>query len=174
MEQFRLFILIAIHVWISTATKIQYVIPDNSTNATCCMFYSCATLSQYFLDNNNTLPVVSNVQYYFLSGEHQVPANMVLQNLQNFSIIGTTKKSSPSIVLVGCLHLNVISISNSYNVTIANVLFKHCDQLSLNKKHLVSLLIDFCYSCTMHKVAFMNLGLKGTNLIGISNLTEIP
>ena len=173
MEQFRLFMLIAIHVWISTATEILYVIPDNSTNATRCMFYSCATLSQYFLDNNNTLPVISNVQYYFLPGEHQVPANIVLQNFQNFSMIGSIKKSSPSVVLVGCLQLNVIGISNSYNVTIANVLFKQCNQLHLNNKYLASLLIDFCYSCTVHKVAFMNLGLKGTNLIGISNLTEI-
>lgn len=90
MEQFRLFTLVAIHVWISIATNILYVIPDNSTNATNCVSYSCATLSQYLLDN--TLPVVSNVQYYFLPGEHQVPANMVLQNLQNFSIIGSTKK----------------------------------------------------------------------------------
>ena len=172
MDQFRLFMLIAIHVWISTATEILYVIPDNSTNATRCMFYSCATLSQYFL-GNNTLPVVSNVQYYFLPGEHQVPANMILQNLQNFSMIGSIKKSSPSIVLVGCLQSNVIGISNSYNVTIANVLFKQCNQLHLNNKYLASLLIDFCYSCTVHKVAFMNLGLKGTNLIGISNFTEI-
>ena len=173
MEQFRLFTLVAIHVWISTATKILYVLPDNSTYTTSCKFYSCATLSEYFLDNNNTLPVVSNVQYYFLPGEHQVPANVVLHNLQNFSIIGSTNKSSLPVVLVGCLRSYVISITNSYNVTIANVLFKQCNQLSLNNKYLVSVFIDFCYSCTVRNVAFTNLGFKGTNLIGISRLTEI-
>ena len=173
MEQFQLFALVAVHVWISTATKILYVVPDNSTYATSCKFYSCATLSEYLLENNNTLPVVSNVQYYFLPGEHQLPADVVLQNLQNFSIIGSTNISSLPVVLVGCLGSYVISITNSYNVTIANVLFKQCNQLSLNNKYLASLFIDFCYSCTVRKVAFTNLGLKGTNLIGISRLTEI-
>ena len=172
MELFQLFTLVVIHVWISTATKILYVIPDNSTNATSCLSYSCATLGQYLLDNNNTLPVVSNVHYYFLPGEHQVPANMVLQNLHNFSIIGITKKSLP-VMLIGCLRSYVINITNSCNITIENVIFKH-NQIHLTKyKYLTNLLIDFCYSCTIQNVAFMNLGLKGINLIGISHLTEI-
>ena len=92
----------------STATEILYVLTDNSTNVTC-PSQPCATLSQYLLDNN-TLPIVSNVQYHFLPGEHYVPANMVLQELCNFSIIGTVKKSSSPVVLVGCLQSYVISI----------------------------------------------------------------
>ena len=67
------------------ATRVFYVLPDNSTNVNC-PFQPCATLSQYLLDNS-TLPVVLNVQYSFLPGEHHVPASMVLQNLHNFSII---------------------------------------------------------------------------------------
>ena len=44
------------------------------------------TLSEY-LSHNSTLPVASSIQYYFLPGEHHVPANMLLQDLCNFSRI---------------------------------------------------------------------------------------
>ena len=101
MNWFQLVALLAIQMCTSMATKILYVIPDNSTNASC-SFQPCATLSEYLLDNG-TLPIVSNVQYYFLPGEHHVPANMLLQDLCNFSVIGTVKESPPPVVLVGCL-----------------------------------------------------------------------
>ena len=75
MRHYHLFILTTVQVWITTATKILYVSPDNSTNVNC-PSQPCATLSQYLLDNG-TLSVVSNVEYHFLPGEHHVPANMI-------------------------------------------------------------------------------------------------
>ena len=171
MEQSQLFIimLLAIQLWISVVTRKFFVLPDNSS----CTFQPCATLSEYLLDNG-TLPFVSNVQYYFLPGEHHIPANILLHDLHNFSIIGTVKESPTLVVLVGCLRPYVINVTNSYNFTIANVIFKRCDQTQLNKyKYLTNLLLNLCYSCTIENVIFMNLGLKGTNLIGNSYLTKI-
>ena len=108
LQVFHLFILMRIH-WISAATDILYVSPDSSTNASCPPSQPCATLSQYLLDDG-TLPVVSNVEYHFLPGEHHVPANMMLQNLYNFSIIGTVNNSSSPVVLVGCSQSDIIKI----------------------------------------------------------------
>ena len=125
MECYQPLILITAYIWISTATEILYVLPDNSTNAVSCPSQPCATLSQYLLDNG-TLPVVSNVEYHFLPGEHHVPANMILQNLNNFSIIGVISNSSSPVVLVGCSQPYVINIMYSYFVNINNVIFKHC------------------------------------------------
>ena len=71
--------------------------------------------------HNGTLPVVSNVEYHFLPGEHHVPANMMLQNLHNFSIIGTISNSSLPVVLVGCAKSYVINIIGSHFVTVSNV-----------------------------------------------------
>ena len=170
MSWFYFVVIIAIQL--CTSTRIFYVLPDNSTNASC-PFQPCDTLSEYLMDNG-TLPVVSNVQYYFLPGEHHIPANMLLQDLCNFSIIGTVKESTPPAVLVGCLQSYVINVINSYNVTIANVVFKRCDQTKLNKyRYLTNLLLNLCYSCTIENVIFMNLGLQGTNLNGNSHLTKI-
>ena len=111
------FILTTVGICISTATEIFYVLPDNFTTASC-PSQPCATLSQYWL-SNGTLPVISNVEYHFLPGEHYVPANMMLQNLHNFSIIGALNNLSSSVVLV-CSHVQsyVIDIINSHFVTI--------------------------------------------------------
>ena len=167
MEWHKLLILVATQMWISkcTATVLLYVLPDNSTKDNC-PSQPCATLAQYSLDNG-TLPVVSNVEYHFLPGEHYIPANMTLQDLENFSIIGDFSKTSYQIVLVGCVQAPyIMNIINSYNVTIANVMFKQHHQLNY-------LLINLCYSCTIENVIFMNSGLIATNVIGRSHLNKI-
>ena len=167
MECYQTFILIAAHFCI-VSTEILYVVPNNSTN-TSCPSQPCATLSQYLLDNG-TLPVVSNVEYHFLPGEHHVPANMILQNLHNFSIIGTVSKPSSLavLVLVDCPQSYIINIIDSYNVIIAGVLLQQCDH-----PQLTNLIITLCYSCTLENVVFMNSGLIATNLVGRSHLTGL-
>ena len=65
-----------LEICVSTSTEILYVLPDNSNNVSC-PSQPCAMLSQYMLENG-TLPVISNVEYHFLPGDHHVPANMVL------------------------------------------------------------------------------------------------
>ena len=170
MECYQAFMLIAAHFCI-VSTEILYVVPDNSTSAVSCPFQpcNCATLNQYLLDNG-TLPVVSNVEYHFLPGEHHVPAKMILQNLHNFSIIGTVSKPSPLAVLVlaDCPQPYIINIIDSYNVTIANVTLKQCDH-----PQLTNLLINSCYSCKLENLVFINLGIIATNLVGRSHLTEL-
>ena len=76
-------VITMVEIYVSATTEVLYVLPDNSTDAVSCPSKPCATLSQYLLDNG-TLPVVSNVEYHFLPGEHHVPANMILQDLYNF------------------------------------------------------------------------------------------
>ena len=168
MKRYQAFILITAHFWIvAIATKILYVLPDNSTNANC-PSQPCATLKQYLLDNS-TLSVVSNVEYHFLPGEHNIPANTVLEDLHNFSIIGIVNKTSPA-VLVGY----VITILKSYNITIANVTFKHSYQedFMINLyESLTGLKISWCHNCKVQNAVFINFDLTGTNLIG--HLTKI-
>ena len=49
----------------TSASDVLYILPDYPPN-TSCPSQPCATLSQYFLDYNGTLPVVSNVEYRLL------------------------------------------------------------------------------------------------------------
>ena len=165
------FILTTVEIYISEGTEILYVLPDNLTDVTSCPSQPCATLS-HLLDNG-TLPVVSNVEYHFLPGEHHVPANMVLQNLHNFSIIGTVSNLSSPVVLVGCLQGHVINIIYSELVTIKNVMFKHCSILSDDKIQLTNLRMSCCFSCKIQDVTFIQYGFEGFNLIGESYLYNI-
>ena len=164
--------LTTVKIYTSTATEILYVLPDNSTNAVSCPSQPCATLSQYVLDNG-TLPVVSNVEYHFLPGEHHVPAKMLLHNLHNFSMIGIDNNSSWPVVLIGCLQQYVINIINSQFVTINNVMFKHCGISSENKNHLTNLRLSCCFSCEIQNVTFFHYGLLAYNMIGNSYLHYI-
>jgi len=79
MDLLQLSVLMTAHVWLATATKIFYVLLDNSSH-TSCPSQPCATLSEYLLDNNDTLPVESNVEYHFLPGEQHLPTGIYLHN----------------------------------------------------------------------------------------------
>ena len=138
MKYHPIFLFVATQIWLSTALDILYVMPDNSTNVVSCPSQPCSTLSQYVMDNG-TLPVVSNVEYHFLPGEHHVPANMTLQNLYKFSIIGIADKTMSPVVLVGCSQSYVIYIIYSQFVTISNVEFKHCGILLQDVKELTNI-----------------------------------
>ena len=161
--------LLSVQIQKFRATKVYYILPDSSTNGNCSS-QSCATLSQY----NGKLPDVTNVEYHFLPGEHQVPANMVLTNLQNFSIIGDVSNSISPAVLVGCDHSYVLKINTSNNVSIRNIRFERCfnPQLKLIS-YFTSLYIYQCFSCVIENVTFKNFGIVGENLIGQSYLNEI-
>ena len=155
----------------STATEILYVLPDNSTDAVSCPSQPCATLSQYLL-HNGTLPVVSNVEYHFLPGEHHVPANVTLQDLHNLSIVGTFNLSSP-VVLVGCSQAYVIEIIDCSFVIITNVIIKHCGILPNGRTELRNLILSCCFSCKLQNVTLLQYGLKALSLIGESYLHNI-
>ena len=173
MNLFQIIILIVIRLYTSAATKVLYVLPESSANATSCPSQPCATLGQYLL-NNGTLPVTSNVEYHFLPGEHYIPANIVLHNLYNFSIIGSFSKTS-SAMLVGCSYSYVISITDSQIVTFVNVMFKHCNSslASVIYKRLSSLKISCCFSCKIENATFLHYGIKVHNLIGKSYLKNV-
>ena len=168
------FVLTTVEIYISEATEILYVLPDNLTDATSCPSQPCATLSQHLLVNG-TLPVVSNVEYHFLPGEHHVPANMILQDLHNFSMIGTVNNSSSPlpVVLVGCLQPYVIDIIDSCFVTIINIVMKHCGILPNSRTRLKNLKLSCCFSCKLENITFLQYGITGINLIGESYLHNI-
>ena len=89
MNLIEIYISVLVLIGISTATEVFYVLPDNSPNLSC-PSHQCATFSQYFLDNNDTLPVVSNVEYHLLPGEHHIATaeRVELVDFKNFLLIG--------------------------------------------------------------------------------------
>ena len=158
---------------VPTATHhIFHVLPDNSTNASC-SFQPCATLSQYVLDNNGSLPVVSNVEYHFLPGEHRVPTNMTLQYLHNVTFTGISSNEALSTVFFVYLR-EYIEISNSVNFTISNVLFEtYVKRHKVNTVKSCNVMLNNCLSCKMINITFFHYGFYCANLGGKSYLSNI-
>ena len=171
---------IFLHIFLTTISttthQVFYVSPDNSTNAIAsCTVQPCATLGQYLLDNGS-LPVVSNVEYHFLPGEHRVPTNMTLKNLHNFMIIGSQSFVLSSTVIIGDTQ-SYVKILDSINVTINNVAFKRAGKDSILYKDcrlgLYNLVFINCSSCIIMKVKFLEYGFYGQDMVGKSYLSNI-
>ena len=172
MDKFIQVVILTITISISTH-QVFYVLPDNPIN-TNCPSQPCATLSQYLY--NDTLPVVSNVEYHFLPGEHRVPTNMILQNLHNFLIIGSQSFILSSTVIIGDSQ-SYLKFVNSVNVTVNNVAFKRAGMdLVLYKDYrlgLYNLVFINCSSCKIMNVKFLEYGFYGEDMVGNSFLSNI-
>ena len=166
----QLLLLVLTFISISTAAQqVFYVLADNSTNVSC-SFQPCATLSQYLLDNNGSLPVLSDVKYHFSPGEHQIPTSITLQYLHNFVITGISGNKSLSTILIIGLH---IKVRNSTNFTISNVVVKtyydqHYDD---SNDAICKVVLTNCIFCNITNV-FLNTGLCGESLGGKSYVSE--
>jgi len=163
MDLLYVFLSVAVHVWLSSATQVFYVLPDNDSTIARCPSKPCATLSQYLLEND-TLPAVSDVEYRLLPGEHHLYSIMILSNLKNFSFVAT--QSNVPVILATCTNITdydlyfQISIINSYNVTIGNMMFRHCDPARNTMYLYLSVTTDF----KLENITFMHGGLTGQNV----------
>ena len=167
-------------IWSSTASDIFYVIPDNPGSLSC-PFQPCATLTQYSLDNNGTLPVVSNVQYRFLPGEHYVNFTLSVQRGSNISLIGTTTKDNLLPVVLVDIHKSYISVNHSINVTIAKLSFReYVGNVIKIVRHehgdsetKFGLFVFDCYSCSLVHLHFWGCRFTGVNMIGEFLLSNV-
>ena len=166
MNFIEVYILVALLIGTSTANEIFYVLPDNSPNISCPPHH-CATFSQYLLDNDGTLPVTSNVVYHLLSGEHCLNATeaVVFSNFQNFTLVEKLNEQLqlPLVILVS----TNITILDSYNITVTNIIFKNL------LPNIGDLELLTCISCIIENVTLIGCGLSGYNLIGRSHLNNI-
>ena len=144
-----------------TATEILYVLPDN-VNDVNCPSQPCATLGEYLLDNGS-LPVLSDVQYYFLPGEYIVVDYIFMMYASNFSLIGFGL--SPAKLV--CWPQSSVTIFDSYNVTIRNLAFDQCNGDLFPHFGLdiaAGLVLSECYYCKAEDVYFFGYGFAGINL----------
>ena len=151
-----------------TATKILYVLPDNVSDVNC-PSQPCATLDQYLLDNGS-LPVLSDVVYYFLPGEHQVVNAIDIITAFNFSLIGFSL--SPAKLV--CQSQSYVSVLYSHSITIRNLVFGQCSGTLASSIHIAAgLYLDKCSHCIVENVNFYGYGFVGFNLLINSHINNI-
>jgi len=159
-------LLIIFKVWLSKAAKVFNVLPNDNATTVSCPFQPCATLRQYLMNNNGTLPVVSNVEYHFLPGEHHLYTSLRLEHLYNVSLTGLENdKSLPeTLISFGSNRSVHFIIRNSQNVTIGTMKFKH--YVAGFKEPYMFLFLNVCTSCEINNIIFFQGGLVTHNTFG--------
>jgi len=79
-----LLLLLSLLMHITTCT-VYAMIPDGYLNTTC---PHCHNLQNYLFDT--TKYFTSNTQLFFLPGQHHLHINLIIQNVHNISLIGST------------------------------------------------------------------------------------
>ena len=165
---------------ISSANKVYYVLPDNTTN-TSCPSQPCRVLSQY-LSDNTTWSFVSDVEFYFLPGVHQVTSNMVVWHVHNFLVTGFFNSNSPPTLL--CHSDVLIIVLYSHNVSISNIILKNCggSTVPITSRYIksnnddydtASLFLFANFHCTIRKITILHKahhGIRGINVLGESQI----
>ena len=160
-------------IWVVCTSSVIYVLPDSSS-AKRCPTQPCATLSQYLLDNNGTLPVIDNVEYHLLPGEHHVQTMIELYGLFNLTFFGLTRKGLLPVVIIGCFQ-PCMHIIDSKHVVVKNIIFQQCNllQKDYNYVYETNLILTECWSCKIVNITFLQYGLVANNLLGESRLHNI-
>ena len=110
-----------------TTSSVYTVIPDDHyyLNTTC---YHCHNLQYYLL--NATKYFTSNTQLLFLTGLHHLHTDLIIQNVQNISLIGnTTTNGGPGVipdVAIKCKYNKGIVFVNVTNLKVTSMEIKYC------------------------------------------------
>ena len=106
-----------------TTCTVYTVTPDDHycPNTTC---HRCHNLQHYLL--NITKYFTSNTQLLFLPGLHYLHTDLIIQNVHNISLIGSTANGTTLDTVMWCVPSIGILMTNITNLTIKNVTFTDC------------------------------------------------
>ena len=155
-----------------TTCTVYTVTPDDHyyPNTTC---HHCHNLQHYML--NITRYFTSNTQLLFLPGLHHLHTHLIIQNVNNISLIGSTVNGTTLDTVIKCTK---IVISNVSDLKIENLIIQihaaaqweyiriqNCFSVSLNYLQVkISLL---------YRRAYDYFNLVGINIMGSSNFNHI-
>ena len=176
-----------------TATSVYYVTPNDQShiNNGCPINHECHTLQYYLL--NNSKYFTSNTQLHFLQGSFNINADIVIDSLHNFSLVGSGVNNT----VIECSTPSLIAIINCTNAVIKNITTgsqcgasknKYFDiskyqSLSLRKhdvlrlkiptKNIVAFYMLNSHSTVVHSVTIKRHGMYIINGLGNTTLTDV-
>ena len=106
-----------------TTCTVYTVTPDDHyyPNTTC---NHCHNLQHYLL--NITKYFTSNTQLLFLPGLHHLHTHLIIQNVHNISLIGSTANGTTLDTVIQCNSSVGILMNNITNLTMNNMIIKDC------------------------------------------------
>ena len=106
-------------------THTVYIVTSDDhcyPNTTC---HHCHNLQHYLL--NITKYFTTNTQLLFLPGLHNLHTDLIIQNVHNISLIGSTANGTTlDTVVIQCNSSVGITMSNIVNLTMAKLVIENC------------------------------------------------
>ena len=141
IQQYCLLVISLVHI---TTTNVYCVIPDDHypTND------SCNTL-QYYL-NNSEKYFSSHTQIQFMPGRYHLHRKHIVNNVTDFSIIGSEITEIVSTTLHCSTSANLVIIAYVNNVSIKNLVMEDCEYDYYDDGFLASINIFKYFNITIH------------------------
>ena len=157
------------YVHIVTAT-VYTVTPDDHyfPNTTC---HHCHNLQHYLL--NITKYFTSNTQLLFLPGLHHLNTDLIIPNVHNISLIGSTANGTTLHTVIQCNSSVAMVMTIITNLTLSDITVKNCK----SDRHMnAAILIMECRNVQWTRVTVDSIssnGIIGINVLGDSNFSYI-
>ena len=134
--------------------------------------HHCHNLQHYLL--NVTKYFTSNTQLLFLPGLHHLHTDLIIQNIHNISLIGSTANGTTlDTVIIQCNSSVGIVMTNITNLTLSEMTIKNCK----HGRHMnAAILIMDCTNVQWTKIAVDSIssnGIIGINVLGDSCFSYI-
>ena len=169
MSVIVLFLLLLHYVHIVTST-VYTVTPDDHyyPNTTC---HHCHNLQHYLL--NITKYFTSNTQLLFLPGLHHLHTHLIIQNVHNISLIGSTANGTTLDTVIQCNSSVAIVMTNITDLTLSDITVKNC---KCDRHMNAAILIMECRNVQWTRVTVDSIssnGIIGINVLGDSCFSYI-
>ena len=165
-----------------TTYNVYTVTPDDHyyPNTTC---HHCHNLQHYLL--NITRYFASNTQLLFLPGLHHLHTHLIIQNVHNISLIGSTANGTTlDTVIIQCKSSVGIVMTNITNLTVKNMVIRNCmtnsSQVGTKVFKDDMLCVIFLFSCFKVHIQYaemynteLKIGLLAYNILGSFTLSKI-
>ena len=152
---------------------VYTVIPDDHyyPNTTC---HHCHNLQHYLL--NITKYFTSNTQLLFLPGLHHLHTDLIIQNVHNISLIGSTANGTTLDTIIQCNSSVDIVMINITELTMKNMIIKDCNKNL--EMYGATVAIENCINVDISHLEiyfslYNQLYLSGTNVLGKSRFSHI-
>ena len=168
-----------------SAHTVYTVTPDDHyyPNTTC---HHCHNLQYYLL--NITKYVTSNTQLLFLPGLHHLHTDLIIQNVHNISLIGSTATANGTTldtVIIQCNSSVGITMSNITDLTMTKLLTKNCRNennfLNIYRGTFIGngMVLSHCYNVQLQDITvykskqWYGSTILAVNVLGISSFINV-
>ena len=165
-----IFLLLLLHNVHNTTCTVYTVTPDDHyyPNTTC---HHCHNLQHYLL--NITKYFTSNTQLLFLPGLHHLHTHLILQNVHNISLIGSTANGTTLDTIIQCNSSVGVLMNNITNLILTDITIKNCKHDGYMN---ATVLITECTNVQWRRITVDSIssnGIIGINILGNSCLSYI-